>query len=272
MVLSHDSYLQFQRRRPFGDLTWDTGGNLYGATSLNTTTSNGEIFELSPQANGSWKETVLYTFPSPDGVGIPQSGVIFDNAGNLYGVTFLGTGGIGTQGAVFELSPQATGPWKLTVIYNFTNGNTGGDPTSRLTFDSSGSLYGILSLPQYGTIFKLSPASGGTWNIKTVHTFNSGSDGNFPQGTLVVDASGNIYGTTTYGGLGCNGSLCGVVYKLTPQSGGTWKETILHQFESAGDGSEPQRGVLLDSSGNLYGTTYFGGSRYGYGTVYEITP
>ncbi|MGC1374565.1 MAG: choice-of-anchor tandem repeat GloVer-containing protein, partial [Candidatus Sulfotelmatobacter sp.] len=90
--------------------------------------------------------------------------------------------------------------------------------------------------------------------------------------TLVVDAAGNIYGTAVWGGLGCNRFYCGVVYELSPQGGGAWKETILPPFESAEDGSEPEAGVLLDGSGNLFGTTYYGGSRYGYGTVYEITP
>lgn len=87
-----------------------------------------------------------------------------------------------------------------------------------------------------------------------------------------MDTSGNLYDATQYGGLGCSQSLCGTVFKLTPKSGGTWKEAILHQFESAGDGSKPQWGLILDNSGNLYGTTYYGGGRYGYGTVYEITP
>lgn len=88
----------------------------------------------------------------------------------------------------------------------------------------------------------------------------------------MFDASGNLYGTTTAGGLGCNNGSCGVVYRLAPQSNGTWKETTLWQFEAASDGSKPQDGLALDSAGNLFGTAKFGGSRYGYGTVFEITP
>jgi len=88
----------------------------------------------------------------------------------------------------------------------------------------------------------------------------------------VFDASGNLYGTTTAGGLGCNNGSCGVVYRLALQSNGTWKETTLWQFEAASDGSKPQDGRALDSAGNLFGTAKFGGSRYGYGTVFEITP
>src|ERR1017187_10011488 len=106
-------------------------------------------------------------------------------------------------------------------------------------------------------VFELSPGSaGGPWTATTIHSFNSGSDGADPKGALVVDTAGNVYGATSAGGIGCNGNLCGTVYKLTPRSGGTWKETILHPFESATDGSMPEAGVFMDSSGNLYGTVY----------------
>jgi uncharacterized repeat protein (TIGR03803 family) len=258
---------------PNPDLTFDSAGNLYGTTALDSTGFDGEAFELSPQPDGSWKETVLYSFPAPNGVGYPVGGPVFDAKGNIYGAAYYGANG--EFGAVYELSPQPKGPWTLTVVYNFTSATSGG-PYSKLTFDKSGNLYGTAyqAGPLFlGEVFRLTPTSGGgQWTETTIHTFNSGSDGRYPQGTLVFDASGNLYGTTLFGGLGCNQSLCGTAYKLTPQSGGTWKETILHQFESAGDGSEPQAGLFLDSAGNLYGTTSVGGGRYGYGTVFEITP
>jgi uncharacterized repeat protein (TIGR03803 family) len=262
---------------PNGDLTWDNAGNLYGTTTNASATLQGEVFELSPQPDGSWKEAVLYAFPAPNGVGIPAAGVVFDGKGNLYGATFLGIGGIDSYGAVYELSPQDKLPWALTVIQNFTFPGPNG-PNSRLTFDSSGNLYGTTSQLNYGPpsafgeIFKLTPGAGGQWTETTIHSFRSGSDGSSPHGALVFDPSGNLYGTTSIGGLGCNGSLCGTVYKLAPQSDGTWKEATLHQFESAEDGSQPQQGLLLDGSGNLYGTTSFGGSRHGYGTVFKIVP
>ncbi len=254
---------------PNTDLTWDSAGNLYGTTAAEFGAINGEVFELSPQSNGSWKETVLYTFPAPNGVGFPVAGVIFDGEGNLYGPTYYGT--TGHYGAVYELSPQTNGPWGLKVLFNST-GNEGTELDSRLVFDSSGNLYGTATEPAHGEVFELSHVSGSTWKETTVHVFTSGSDGASPQGNLVLDATGNLYGTTTAGGIGCNGSLCGVVYRLTPQSGGTWNETILHHFESAEDGSQPQAGLLLDNAGHLYGTTLYGGGRYGYGTVYEIIP
>jgi len=262
---------------PFGDLTWDAAGNLYGATLAPFTTFNGEVFKLSPQPSGSWKEGALYKFPAPNGVGSPSGGVVFDSQGNLYGATFFGYSGFGsnTRGGVYELSPQSGGQWNLTLLYNFTTASTSQFPNSRLTSDSSGNLYGTTQggTSFYGTVFEVSPGSAGTWTEKTLHRFNSGNnDGGSTIGNLVFDASGNLYGVTSNGGSGCNANLCGVVYKLTPQSGGGYKESIAHPFESASDGSNPYSGLFLDNSGNLYGTTYHGGSRYGYGTVYEITP
>jgi len=257
---------------PNPDLTGDSSGNLYGTTQLDSTGYNGEVFEFSPQSNGTWKETVLYSFPAPDGVGMPVAGVIFDGKGNLYGAAFEGVGGNGGSGAIYELSPpQSGGTWSFTLLFSFAA--TNGAPSSRLVFDANGNLYGTSDNGPglYGSIFELLPSAGGTWIEKIIHTFNL-NDGYYPIGTPILDAAGNVYGTTISGGSGCNQNSCGVVYKLTPQGKGNWKEAILHPFESATDGSEPGSGLYLDSSGNLYGTTYYGGSRYGYGTVYQITP
>jgi uncharacterized repeat protein (TIGR03803 family) len=260
---------------PFGDFAWDSAGNIYGATSHDSTTFNGEVFELSPQSNGTWKETVLYQFPAPSGVGSPAGSVVLDSQGNLYGALFYGLDGYqgSSRGAVYELAPQPSGPWKFILLYNFPLGAGARYPNSRLTFDASGNLYGTAQGHSYGTVFQLSPNPGGAWTETTIHTFTAGKDGANPAGAILVfDSDGNLWGTTPSGGIGCNRNLCGVVYKLSPQSGGPWTETIVHMFESASDGSEPDAGLFLDSSGNLYGTTYHGGSRYGYGTVFEITP
>jgi uncharacterized repeat protein (TIGR03803 family) len=250
---------------PNFDLTWDSAGNLYGTTAAEFGTINGEVFELSPQLDGSWKETVLYTFPAPNGIGFPSAGVIFDGKGNLYGPAFYGTRS--ASQAVYELSPHANGSWSLTLVYDFSSLEA---PNSELIFDAGGNLYGTTN-GVCGSVFELSPASGGKWTETSIHSFASGRDGCQPYGHLVLDAGGNLYGTTAAGGTGCNGFLCGVVYRLSSQAG-AWKETILHYFESAEDGSVPQAGLLLDNAGRLYGTTEYGGGRYGYGTVYEIIP
>jgi uncharacterized repeat protein (TIGR03803 family) len=260
---------------PYGDFAWDGAGNMYGATSHDSTTFSGEVFELSPQSNGTWKESVLVQFPTSTGVGSPVGSVVLDGQGNLYGATFFGTGGYGsnTRGGVYELSPQAGGSWKFTLLYNFTPANKSQFPNSRLTFDSSGDLYGTAQGSSfYGSVFEVSPSSSGVWTATTLHSFSAGTDGADTTGNLVFDANGNLYGVTYDGGSGCNRNLCGVVYKLTPQSGGGYTESIEHPFESASDGSIPESTLLLGNDGNLYGTTYHGGSRYGYGTVYQITP
>ncbi len=260
---------------PLGDFAWDSSGNIYGATFHDSTTFQGEVFELSPQPNGSWKDTILYTFPSPNGVGSPVGSVIFDGKGNLYGATFYGIGNYDgdSRGAIYELSPQSGGRWKFSILYNFKISDKTQFPNSRLIFDSSGNLYGTSQGSNfYGTIFEVSPSTSGSWTEKTIHMFTSGSDGGNTIGNLTLDTNGNLYGTTYSGGLGCNQSLCGTVYKLTPQSGGAWNESISHAFQSATDGSIPYTGLFLGNDGDLYGTTYHGGSRYGYGTVYQITP
>jgi hypothetical protein len=193
---------------PFGDFAWDSAGNIYGATSHDSTTFSGEVFELSPQSNGTWKDTVLYQFPSPDGIGSPVGSVVLDGKGNLYGATFFGKGGYdsNTRGGVYELSPQSGTRWKLTLLYNFTVASASQFPNSRLIFDASGNLYGttITSHSYYGTVFEVSPSSGGAWTGQTLHTFNYGNDGGDTTGNLAFDASGNLYGVTYDGGSGCN--------------------------------------------------------------------
>jgi uncharacterized repeat protein (TIGR03803 family) len=254
---------------PNGDLTWDSNGNLYGTTPHGGKPQSGEVFELSPQPDGSWEETVLYVFPGTTGLGDLVAGVTFDDKGNLYGAAGGSNGG---EGGVYEISPQQNGQWTATVLHNFTGGADGGYPDSKLVFDANGNLYGTTNGPNYGEVFELIPSQGGVWTEQTLHNFvNGGSDGLKPQGTIVFDANGNLYGTTPIGGVGCNQASCGTVYRLSPQAGGVWEEMILHHFESASDGSLPQAGLFLDNAGHLFGTTKYGGGRYGYGTVFEIS-
>jgi uncharacterized repeat protein (TIGR03803 family) len=220
---------------------------------------------------------VLYRFAGGSDGNAPVAGLVFDAAGNLYGTTLHG--GVGNLGTVFELSP-GTGGWTKTTLHRFTDKNGDGAlPTAGLVLDQAGNLYG--TTPNGGTkkscyegcgmVFELSPAAGGAWNESIVLEFN-GPNGANPAGTLVLDSAGNLYGITQDGSKGNGG---GIVFELSPASGGVWTETVLHSFKfhvpSVGDGYFPNAGLLRDLLGNLFGTTVGGGLPNG-GTVFEIVP
>jgi uncharacterized repeat protein (TIGR03803 family) len=160
-----------------------------------------------------WTENVLYIFGGFEGNRNPNSGLIFDSLGNLYGTTYVG--GAGSGGTVFELTPSG-GKWIFAPVYNFTGP---GGPRSSLTMDAAGNLYGTTwadGAYGNGSVFKLTASSGG-WNYTSLHDFTGGSDGEAPPGGVVLDANGNLYGTTAYGGAnGCGYSGCGVVWEITP--------------------------------------------------------
>jgi uncharacterized repeat protein (TIGR03803 family) len=239
------------------------------------------------------QETVLYKFgaPSKDGAN-PYAGLIFDAAGNLYGTTAYGGTGVCSSavltgcGTVFELSPKAGGGWTGKVLHNFqNNGKDGMQPIAGLAFDTAGNLYGTTayggtgvcsSQPPTGcgTVFELNPQLGGGWAEKVVHSFDGVTDGEVPEGGLIFDVTGNLYGTT-FGnaGLCTHGSGdCGVVFELTSHAGGLWTEKVLHQFSNNGlDGYAPYGNLLFDAAGNLFGGTYWGGT-YNDGAVFELTP
>jgi uncharacterized repeat protein (TIGR03803 family) len=167
------------------------------------------------------------------------------------------------------------------VLYSFNGGN-GNEPYSGLIFDTAGNLYGttyFVGAYDYGTVFELIAKAGGGWTEKVLHSFNyNGRDGYYPFGNLIFDASGNLYGTTTYGGSGqCSDGEpggCGTVFELTPKAGGGWSERILYGFGNGG--AYPEGGVVFDADGNLYSTTHEGpvveGVDAGCGTVFELMP
>jgi uncharacterized repeat protein (TIGR03803 family) len=281
---------------PVGGLTLDSKGNAYGTTPSGGNTSDcdsegcGVVFELSPPASGSgpWTETVLYTFSGSDG-SMPESNLLFDANGNLYGTTSFGgnCGGEGC-GVVFELSPPAggSGTWTESVLHYFTAGTDGAYPWG-LAFDRKGNLYGAAfhggdtaCSSGCGVVFELSPPASGTgsWTETTLYAFAGASDGYYPETTLVFDASGNLYGTASYGGnmSDCNAAGCGVVFELTPPASGSgaWTETVLYAFAGESDGYYPSGGLVFDNNRNLYGTTYAGGSGSpcGCGIVFELSP
>jgi uncharacterized repeat protein (TIGR03803 family) len=258
---------------PYSGLVFDTVGNLYGTTSEGGIYNHGTVFEMSPKAGGGFTEVVLHNFLSnkPDGM-TPLAGLIFDGAGNLYGTTYYG--GVYGYGTVYELSPAGGSKWTETVLHSFPS-NITGYPEFGLTFDSAGNLYGTTvgeSTVTYGTVFELTLTIGGSWSEEILHDFCSEldcADGTVPVGAPIFDAAGNLYGATRSGGPGKKPQ--GTVFELT-LSGESWTLTTLHTFgQIKDDGAMPEAGLILDSSGNLYGTTYQGGF-YGTGSVYEITP
>ncbi|HTA23339.1 MAG TPA: choice-of-anchor tandem repeat GloVer-containing protein [Terriglobales bacterium] len=258
---------------PYGGLVFDAAGNMYGTTVFGGETyavhdpacpsGCGTVFELSPVAGGGWSEKVLHSFDGQDGQQ-PASALIIDTQGNLYGTT---TGSDSYScvapacGTVFELSSSG-GTWTETILYAFADPMDGADPSSALVSDSAGNLYGVTfhgGANDGGFAFELSPPSlpGGSWTYTVVYAFCQVGgmqclDGRNPAG-LTFDGHGNLFGTTEIGGLG----HYGVVYELSPTSGGTWAETVLHNFNR--NLGMPVAGVTLDHAGNLYGTLESGG-------------
>jgi uncharacterized repeat protein (TIGR03803 family) len=259
---------------PRTSLIRDVGGNLYGTTNKGGAyggiDSYGMAFELSPQGNGIWSETDLHDFgaTATDGQ-TPWAGLVADAAGNLYGTT--NQGGVNSVGTVYKLSKTSGGKWVEQIIHNFTGLDS--YPVGSLLVDSAGNLYGVTSQGSgVGTVFELKPTTKSSWKHTVLHSF-SGSDGRDPYAGVIMDSAGNLYGTTTYGGSGTCQYGCGVVYELERQTGGGWKEKILHQFANDGiDGVNPFGKLVMDAAGNLYGTTFYGGRATcgGCGVVYEL--
>jgi uncharacterized repeat protein (TIGR03803 family) len=270
---------------PVGALIIDAAGNLYGTTAYggynncaNEDLGCGTVFELMPEADGSWKEKVLYKFNADDKHGSqPFAGLIFDNAGNLYGTTVYG--GTYDEGTVFELLPEAEGRWTEKVLHSFgKTPDDGINSTTSLILDAAGNLYGTNSggggAACYnnefgcGNVFELIPKADGGWMEKVLHTFSiDGPDGFAPYGSLTFDAAGNLYGTTSSGGA----YFAGTAFELTPTAGGDWIEKVLHNFGNGNDGGAPYTGLIFDAADHLYGTTG-GGGIDNHGTVFELIP
>jgi len=281
---------------PVGSLIFDKNGNLYGTTQLGGANCcfgpSGTVFELSPQGNGTWSETILYSFCSQfvngyclDGAS-PRAGLILDSAGNLYGTTYGGGAydcgnAIGGCGTVFQLSPPSVpgAAWSETVLYDFCPGGVmsgckdGAIPTSQLMIDTSGNLYGTTTTGGTGgfsniccaggTVFELAHRLSG-WTQSVLYNFCASGqngicpDGSGPQAGVIFDSSGNLYGTTERGGSKDN-SGPGTLYKLSPGTNG-WTETVLVGPGTAPKGGGPLGGVALGKSGDLYSTFSTGGA------------
>lgn len=248
---------------PSSSLILDGEGNLYGTTIYGGDLSNqwcvavpydpgcGVVFELSPVQGGGWEETVLHTFEGPADGAFPRANLVLDASGNLYGAA--SAGGTGTEcitnqlpgcGTIFELSPNGSGVWAESTIYQFQGLLDGGLPEAGMTFDQSGNLYGTTifgGLQDYGNVFELSPPQlhGGSWIESTVYSFTASA----PERTSVIfDPQGNLYGTTDSG--------TGSVFELM-ESGGVWTENTIYSFR--GNKNSTPTALVIDMFGNLYG-------------------
>ena len=247
---------------PASSLVFDSAGNLYGTANAGGAWNAGVVFKLTPIGNGQWTESIIYSLGSGN-LAIPSSGVIFDSAGNLYGEALIG----GSDGAVYELSPDGHGNWTETTLYGFGAAGDGSLPAFGLVFDASGNLYGTTEAGGSvgkGTVFRLSPGAGG-WTETVLYDFSADRDGKSPSG-VILDSAGNLFGTTFSGGTHKGGRL----YELSPATG-LWQETVIHDFGWGFDGACPRGTPVFDPAGNLYGATYAGGVS-GEGVVYELSP
>jgi uncharacterized repeat protein (TIGR03803 family) len=204
--------------------------------------------------------------------GYTYAGLVLDSSGNLYGTTV--DGGAYGRGTVFELTLGANGRWTEHVLHDFAGGKDGQAPYASPIFDAVGNLYGTTrygGTSGNGTVFELTPDSKGKWTVRVLYQFTGGKGGGQPWSGVILDASGNLYGTTSEGGNSsdCAYSSCGVVFELTPTSSGDWKEKVLHAFTGK-DGGSPLANLVFDEGGNLYGTTEWDSGYFG-GTVFELS-
>ncbi|MGO4879776.1 MAG: choice-of-anchor tandem repeat GloVer-containing protein [Bryobacteraceae bacterium] len=258
---------------PYGGLIEDPAGNLYGTTAYggSSVCSCGVVFQIDPAG----KETVLYTFNGYDGA-YPEASLMQDTEGNLYGTTL--NGGADGLGTVFKLDLDG----QAAILHSFTGGSgtqpDGAFPHAGLIMDSAGNVYGTtLGGASYGTVFEIDAAGNETilYSFTASYYQNDPSslNGYSPMGTLVRDAAGNLYGTTTDGGV----DEFGTVFELSAGA----KESLLFSFPAFPDGAQPAAGLVRDSAGNLYGTTVGGGAYAcdgdlgpaapGCGTVFELS-
>lgn len=260
--------------QPYGGVTLDTAGNVYGTAVVGGSWTGcpedgcGVVWRLKPGGALGWEQDVIHAFQGTDGYG-PGGPLSIDAQGNLYGMT-PGGGAFGL-GTIFKLEPTVAGPWRHSIVHDFTGGDDGGGGSkARLLIEPDGSLVGVATTGGaygVGTVFRVTPAAGGTWTFDTLHAFTGIPDGIFPYGGLVKDAQGSFYGTTYYGGV----HDLGTVYRLSP-SGGAWVETVLHDFSDGKDGAYPISALAFGSDGALYGTTSLGGVNGGNGTLFRMKP
>jgi uncharacterized repeat protein (TIGR03803 family) len=261
---------------PSGNLVFDSAGNIYGTTYGGGTGTVctaipgcGTVFQLSPNGNGTWTETVLYSFQD-GGDGALPVGLTIDASGNLYGATISG----GTEfGTVFEVSHKG-GVWQEKTLYSFQAFEIQANPG--LVFDTAGNLYGswfqlYSCYPGCGVVFELK-RTGKSWQETDLFDFLGGGNGGEPMAGVTLDGKGHVFGTGAEGG-----NNWGIAFELK-RSGSRWTEVILHNFcsrNNCADGAVPKASLAFDNTGDLYGTTEGGGEGCtfpGCGIVFKLAP
>ena len=259
---------------PQSGVIFDQAGNLYSTTAFGGQTGDGTVFELTPPGNGNelWTESLLYTFTGqPDGA-TPEVSLVMPAPGKIVGTTL--DGGANNKGSVFEVTRTGNnGPWRERVLYSFGGAPDDGELPNAALLPAHPGLYGVTQIGGVhgsGTIFLLTaPANeGDEWTETTLYSFGGAGDAADPSSDLIMDKAGNLYGTALEGGA----KNLGAVYQLSPPviEGGTWTEAVIFSF-SGPDGFWPSGRLLLGQNGELFGTTYLGGSLQA-GTVFQLTP
>jgi uncharacterized repeat protein (TIGR03803 family) len=265
---------------PLGSLVQDASGNLYGAARGGGTYGVGTIFELTPgQAGAPWTKTTIYNFLSWGSTGyMPSSGLTVDSAGALYGTTYVGGDSRCACGVLYKLNPptQQGGAWTQQVLHAFTSaGPDGRLPNASVVMNKQGTIYGVTQQGgawNSGVIYQVRPGTGGTFTETALYSFGDNGDASTPNGPLVIDSSGALYGVTSLGGAFNQGA----VYKFIPptKAGGKGTESILFSFGGGtlSSGITPVGDIVFDTAGNLYGVTTAGGNAVSDGVVYQLQP
>jgi uncharacterized repeat protein (TIGR03803 family) len=252
---------------PGARLTIDQRGNLYGMAPTAGAYGFGTIYQIHQDGTGNWLLKVIHSFTGGADGATGSAGQMLIRGGHLYGAATAG--GIYGNGAAFELTPIASGGWTFKTIYSFKGQPDAGFPYGGLLFDASGNLYGTTYYDgayDFGAVYELFPQPTGEWKERVLYSFKGGSDGQNSIGNLAFDAVGNLYGTTSEGGLGS-----GVIFQLTPVTSARWSETVTHRFQGPPDGAFAYNGMVADGSGNFYGATVHGGAD-DEGAIYQFTP
>ncbi len=250
---------------PGARVTVDRNGDIYGMTPTGGTYGVGTIYKIHPDA-GTWDFQVVHTFTGGTDGSSGSAGRMLLNHGRLYGAAT--TGGVYGSGVIFQLTPTVVGEWDFRTLYSFHGQPDGSFPYGALLRAASGKFYGTTyygGQNGIGAVYELSPRPTGEWRERVIYSFQSANDGNSPISNLVSDAAGNLYGTTSEGGLGS-----GVIFKLSP-TGGQWTESVVHEFAGPPDGGFSYNGMVVDRFGNFYGATVHGGTADD-GSVYKFTP